>query len=175
MKAFNVSSLPNARRLLIALAAVLAVAASTQQASAMPNFPGDIQAHLGLSYAPPCTLCHATPAGGGPVVTLFGQSMLAAGLTPDTAALIRALDTLAANHTDSNNDGRSDIDQLKEGSDPNTSADFSAIPEQKFGCGARIAPGAVHAHSAIALAALVLGLVLVKRRPSRAGRATSNP
>lgn len=166
MKAFNVS-LPQASRILTVLSAPLALALWTHQVSAMPNFPDGIQSHLGLSYTPPCTLCHATPAGGGPIVTKFGESMLAAGLTPTASTLIPALDSLAANNTDSNHDGRSDIEQLKEGSDPNTSEDFSATPEQKFGCGARVATGRAKSDSTFAMLAVAIALVFAKRRSKR--------
>jgi len=104
---------------------------------AMPTFPSEIQSHLGLSYAPQCTLCHGSVSGGGPVVTPFGQAMLAAGLTVSGGStLTNALDTLAKNKTDSNGDGVPDIDELKAGNDPNP----NKTPVQ-YGCGAKIAPG----------------------------------
>ena len=104
---------------------------------AMPTFPSEIQSHLGLSYAPQCTLCHGSVSGGGPVVTPFGQAILAAGLTMSGGStLTNALDTLAKNKTDSNGDGVPDIDELKAGNDPNP----NKTPVQ-YGCGAKIAPG----------------------------------
>jgi len=153
---------------LSALAAVSLASALTRPAMAMPTYPDGIQFHLGLDYTPQCTLCHATPTGGGAIVSKFGQSMQAVGLTADFSTLYPALATLEANRTDSNKDGVPDIEQLKEGSDPNSGATVSAIPEQKFGCGARVARGELHSDAALALGVLLAcGIGADRRRRSK--------
>jgi hypothetical protein len=165
MNVFHTPSLTVLRRS-CALVALLAVTALGREAKAMPTFPAEIQAHLELGFTPPCTLCHATPAGGGAVVSKFGQSMLASGLTSDISTLDRALDSLATKKTDSNADGTTDVEQLKEGMDPSTGESLTGVPEQKYGCGARIARGRVDQDSAVAWVALGLAVVLTNRRRS---------
>lgn len=106
-------------------------------ARAEPTYPAEIQAHLGLNYTPPCTLCHATNAGGGSVVTPFANAMVAAGLTTDINTLDPALDALDKAGVDSSGDGIPDIQQLKEGLDPNTGLPLN-VQQEQYGC-ARIA------------------------------------
>ena len=100
-----------------------------------PTYPAEIRAHLSLSYTPPCTLCHQTESGGfGTVTTPFGKSMMARGLVAQNlASLDTALDALAAEHTDSDHDGVSDIDELKAGTDPNVAGGGSVTPPT-YGC-----------------------------------------
>jgi hypothetical protein len=145
----------------VVLAVVLVVA---RNAAAMNTYPAEIQTHLGLNYTPPCTLCHATMAGGGPMATKFGQSMVAAGLTVNFATLDTALDTLNKNQTDSDGDGVPDIQALKAGLDPSTGS--NSVPAERYGCGARISTGTVQKRGelSIALAALSLGLLVHRRR-----------
>ncbi|HVO29429.1 MAG TPA: thrombospondin type 3 repeat-containing protein [bacterium] len=119
---------------LVALAALCAPLA----AQATPNFPPEIQAHLALGNQPPCSLCHLNGVTGlGTVTTPFGVSMRAAGLVQnDITSLDTALDTLQANNTDSDGDGTSDIQELKNGTDPNTangSGPSTLTPV--YGCG----------------------------------------
>jgi hypothetical protein len=53
-----------------------------------PTFPGRVQAHLGLSYTPPCNICHTSPAGfPAPASQPFALAMNANGLVaPDQQA-----------------------------------------------------------------------------------------
>ncbi len=134
----------------------------TRNAAAMVTFPAEIQKHLNLSYTPPCTLCHATLAGGGPIATKFGQSMVAAGLTVNIATLDPALDTLNTNKTDSDGDGTPDIQALQAGIDPSTGV---SAPAERYGCGARISTGSVRKRDMLSIALLTLSLgLLVQRR-----------
>ncbi len=133
-------------------------------ALADPTYPAEIQSHLGLTYTPPCTLCHSTNAGGlGTVVTLFGESMRAEGLTTDISTLDPALDALGkAPAVDSNDDGVPDIQQLKDGFDPSTGASLK-VQQEQFGCGAHIAQrGADSSGQALVVLGLV-SLVLGRR------------
>jgi hypothetical protein len=113
--------------------AITALAAGLAHGSSV--YPPEIRAHLSLSYTPACTLRHNTPSGGfGTVTTPFGRSMMSRGLVAQNiASLDTALDALAAEHTDSDGDGVSDIDELKGGSDPNVSGGGS-VPPPTYGC-----------------------------------------
>jgi len=130
-------------------------------AHAMPNFPSEIQTHLGLSYAPPCNICHATAQGGGPITTKFGQAMLSNGLTTSTSTLSLALDALNAAKTDSDRDGTPDIQQLEEGRDPSTGA---SGPVERYGCGARMATAPVSSFGLLVCTASLIALAIGRRR-----------
>jgi len=109
-------------------------------ARAEPAYPSDIQSHLGLGYTPPCTVCHATNSGGlGTISTPFGKALQAHGLTTNSATLDPALDALASTNNDSDGNSVPDIQQLKNGNDPNTGAPLSNVEPLQFGCGAHIA------------------------------------
>jgi hypothetical protein len=118
------------RRLVLALAVL---AGGLAHGSSI--YPPEVRAHLSLGYTPACTLCHNTPSGGfGTVTTPFGKSMMARGLVAQNlSSLDTALDALAAEHTDSDGDGVSDIDELKAGSDPNV-AGGGAVTPPTYGC-----------------------------------------
>ena len=153
-------------RAILILAAGLLLALP-RVAYADPTYPAEIQAHLGLTYTPPCTLCHATSSGGiGTVKKPFGEAMLAAGLTTDIATLDPALDALAAAGTDTDGAGISDIQQLKEGIDPNTGA--SNVETEHFGCGLHIAQRRSNGLGQSLVAASLVLLVLSRRARSNA-------
>ena len=106
-------------------------------ARATPDFPAAIARDLQLSAPPPCTICHATDQGGaGTVVKPFGKYMVSRGLVPfDDSSLATALAAAAAERHDSNGDGISDIDALKQGLDPNgTSSTAALVEDPQFGC-----------------------------------------
>jgi hypothetical protein len=145
-----------------ALAAFVLSTALAFRAQAMPNFPLEIQSHLGLSYAPSCTFCHATAQGGGPVTTKFGQAMQKAGLTTNVSTVGPALDALNASHTDSDGNGTPDIQQIESGEDPNTGSVTG--PTERYGCGAHVAMAPVRFSSAALSALALTALVFVRRR-----------
>jgi hypothetical protein len=100
---------------------------------ATPNFPADIQQQLGLAQPPPCTVCHATNAGGpGTVVKPFGIYLQSRGLVPfDDASLHNAmLADIAERHSSSG--GLTDVDALRAGEDPNGAPGSNLMPA--FGC-----------------------------------------
>ena len=81
------------------LSFAVAVSSVSSLVLATPTFPATIRSHLALDYQPPCTLCHASVSGGGPVVTPVGSSLLQRGLASNNAALQaaeRAKDIVAA-------------------------------------------------------------------------------
>jgi len=137
-------------------------------AHAVQTYPAEIQAHLGLSFTPPCTLCHASSNGGlATVVTPFGKSMMGAGLSTNFDSLDVALDRLTASNTDSNGDGSPDVQELKDGNDPDTGKPFATVEQQQFGCGAMIARKPPRSRTSAVLAWAYFALALSRRGRSK--------
>jgi hypothetical protein len=126
-------------------------------AGAFPEAPGIVQEALGLSCAPPCMLCHDTPAGGlgtatQPFVlrlscfvpraqlTLGNIPTALAGLETQPCRGVPADNCMSAETTfcDTDADGAADVEELKAKTNPNPGGSDLACPE--YGCGARIAP-----------------------------------
>jgi hypothetical protein len=150
------------RPLNITIACIAALLPSV--AGATPTFPQVIADKLGLAKPPDCIICHLTNQGGaGTSVRPFSLYLQSRGLRPfDEASLRAALDAAAAEHHDSNGNGVDDIDELKQGHDPNPAAG----EQPRYGCGARIA-SSHHEPSSAALLAVCAGLLLARRRPRR--------
>lgn len=122
------------RLLLLALAA-----AAPLTARATPDFPATIARDLQLSAPPACTICHATNEGGaGTVVKPFGKYLVSRGLAPfDESSLAGALAAAEGEHHDTDGDGISDVDALKQGLDPNgSSSSAPRVEDPSFGCSA---------------------------------------
>jgi hypothetical protein len=115
--------------LALGLAAMFGVSA----AQAVPTFPGEVQRALGMPCAPPCTICHSTSLGGiGTVVKPFGEALRARGLVGgDVPSLRRALAALEAERVDSNHDGTDDVQELRQGRNPNDGSELCGL---KYGC-----------------------------------------
>lgn len=147
----------------VPIAALAAATLAAGPARATSGFPSQIRANLDAPVVMGCGLCHATAAGGGPVTTVFGRSMVARGLRAgDDAALATALRALEAEGTDSDGDGVGDVEELRQGLDPNFAGDAGGEPPA-FGCGARVAPHAP-AFSLTAVVLLGLGIAVFARR-----------
>jgi len=130
---------------------ILALCTVTSAHASVP-YPDELRALLELSYAPSCSLCHGSGADAGSVSTLFGQSMVARGLSATTytefdgglaidggtfdASLVAALNAMRADGVDSDGDGAQDLDELTWGGDPNQYDGLKPNPNQSvnYGC-----------------------------------------
>ena len=124
---------------------VLLVVSYARAAGASSSYPAYLKDQLRLPATPDCTLCHRDDNGGtGTVVTPFGQSMMGFGLRgSDTASLSAALAADDTRDWDSDGDGVPDIEELKEGKDPNDGPVQAAqqLVNPEHGCSAGRAPG----------------------------------
>jgi len=181
-------------RTLTSISVAILVAAAPGLATASPPFPEAIKADLSLTYSlgtaaclttttPDChcTICHTGVMGGaGTSKQPFAVAMKTAGLQiENVASLQAALAALEAQKTDTDCDGTPDIEQLKQGRDPNTGAyiDGSGRPtppatpcmsasggdQPAFGCGAQLARAPAPWQGAATLLA-ALGAALARRR-----------
>jgi hypothetical protein len=155
---------------LLAGSLVAVVSFAPRTAGATAGFPAEIRFDLNAPSVPGCTLCHATTAGGGSVTQPFGQAMIARGLRPgDSASLTTAMQALEAEGTDSDGDGLGDIEELRQGLDPNNPNDAGTTPPV-YGCGAEVVR-----HPPSAWGSVILGLGLAftwARRRAKSGRAS---
>jgi len=144
------------------IAAALALSAA-RSAVASPTYPGLLQKHYNMDCAPPCTICHRDRNGGLYTVTKpFGLTMYSLGLrgqNPDS--LKKAEKQLELTLPDSDGDHKPDAQELRDSTDPNSSANGSLCAEGPvYGCGAHVAPRPRTNAFAAALAMLA-GLVLL--------------
>jgi MYXO-CTERM domain-containing protein len=170
-------------------AATLAV---TSPARALAEFPGLVDEAYQLTCVPPCTLCHASPQGGGSADKPFALNVKAAvallvGKTSETITLSdlevnlpTALPMLAVAPCPNTSDkscttpmtcmgvcngdgtGAGDVDELKANQNPNNS---STMPCVEYGCGSHVAPErrSRPLDGTAALFALGAALVLARR------------
>lgn len=137
----------------------LTLLAAAPLAFATPGLVTDLSDAAGMPCTPPCTVCHATNAGGGGTVTQpFGVALVDAGLLAnDTPSLEAAVATLEADGTDSDEDGTPDIDELAAGEDPNGGPAFCADGQElvtpRYGCFSGDAGGAFLVFGAAGLGA----------------------
>jgi apolipoprotein D and lipocalin family protein len=141
-------------------------------AKASEIFPSTVATALGLSAAPPCTICHTTdPGQKGTANQPLGKKLQASGLTAgDTQTLTTLLGKMRDAGDDTDHDGVSDIDELKAGRNPNINDITGQLPEDYpppvYGCQAsRTQARAPGIYGACALAAAWLVVALWFRRP----------
>ena len=128
----------------IAFSLLLLFVSTTSFAST--DFPTAIEQHLSLDAVPSCTLCHTnTPGQAGTVTQPFGVNLRENyQVIPRNIALLQsALDDVEANGDDSDGDGVGDIQELRDGTDPNVDNSVpgpeqpeTITPEYGFFCGA---------------------------------------
>ena len=122
---------------------------------------------------PPCTICHRDLQGGvGTVIRKFGQDLqFYYGLTSQNPTLlVSALNQANAMNLDSDGDGDTDIEALKECRDPNLPASAN-IPPLQYGCGSITGRPrqTKNAAGSLLLGTLAI-LTVVRRRRRRADR-----
>jgi hypothetical protein len=107
-------------------------------AMASPSYPSAASSELGMECIPSCLLCHSTAAGGSGTATQpFGVALQEQGLGGggDDVGLAVALGALAEAGTDSDGDGRPDVEELTAGGNPNPDGvDFCSVPQLERGC-----------------------------------------
>ncbi len=113
---------------------VLDAVGITRRSDATPSFPTVVQQFVNSQSSPSCTVCHDNPNGGlGTVTRPFGGYLRSRGLVEfDEGSLRNALTAAQAEGHDSNGDGVTDIEALREGLDPNGNAASSSPPG--YGC-----------------------------------------
>lgn len=153
---------------------LLALLTTAGPAFASADYPARIAAKYGLGGGaePPCTVCHATAAGGtGTVTKLFGLTMTNDyGLTGGAALDLEALlDQNEADGRDSDSDGVADVAELRAGTNPSSGG--ANAPEAPQGCDAMkstIASGPpASSRLASALGAGLAATLLLRRRRAR--------
>lgn len=172
---------------MLALAAVVAWSSS---ASARPEFPGIVQTTLkpDLECAPTCTICHTSPnpVDSTTATQLFvtNLSLAGPGISEETLPeMLIALELNVCNNPedrscmggvctkpcDADGDGMGDIEELRNGRNPNNS---STMPCPEYGCFARVAPAPSKRSrdGTAVLAALGAALVLAGRWRRRSTR-----
>lgn len=136
----------------------LVILGSTARVSASESYPGAMQEELDMPCAPPCTVCHQSNQGGIGTIKpdSFGAAVVERGLgfreddcIPAALAAVESgatgdacagtLGPGSGASVDSDGDGAGDLQELREGTDPNGSANAS-LCALTYGCGARIAP-----------------------------------
>ncbi|HMJ16107.1 MAG TPA: hypothetical protein VK524_32050 [Polyangiaceae bacterium] len=151
-----------------ALASCLLSLLGAGVAQASEIFPEELRTHLQLPALPACTLCHASDAGGiDTVITPFGISLLGFGVVAlNPSSLRAALDAAETEGVDSDFDDTPDIEELRQGTDPNDGVD---LPTPMTGCAFRSRPRS----GFVSLLAAVLYALLVYGSRRRARRRTS--
>lgn len=133
-------------------------------AAASPDFPGLLQENLDMPCVPQCTLCHRDANGGrGTAIRPFAVTMIEEGLIGSEKETLRpALDGVEEGGYDSDGDGTGDLDELRDGANPNQEGDGLLCAQ--YGCGARMAPDRGSFGTAALIVALILGLGLLRFR-----------
>ncbi|MEO7032974.1 MAG: thrombospondin type 3 repeat-containing protein [Polyangiaceae bacterium] len=154
------------QRPLLALSAIVTLAWSSA-AHAKEEFPGQIENQYKLGYQPPCSVCHtADNTGSATPRTAFALALRSRGLTGSNQTLSIALKQLEADGVDSDGDGVTDIQELKDGTDPNSSGNASIKDAQEpgYGCGGTPPTGRGGAMQGIAVALGLAWALLFRRR-----------
>jgi hypothetical protein len=137
---------------------------SAKPAQARQEYPGELQAAVGMECAPGCRTCHILSTGGKNW-NRFGlrlvQPVLAGESWPAIVAGLRVEDK------DSDGDGRLDVYELEHDTDPSLAGnDVMVCP--RYGCGARVAGDrAVDPLAGLAAFAALMALACARARSRR--------
>jgi hypothetical protein len=166
----------------------LATLSSARTASASSDFPAALKLALEAHFpdqtycVPLCTACHNTTKGGPGDINVFGHNLefhgpLIPGNSNATAKVATALenyfkatpgptDLQVDGKWDSDGDGVSDEEELKEYRSPSIAGPGAFCTDLTYGCGARIAsaPPPVDKVGMFSAGLVVLGLTLLRRR-----------
>jgi len=141
-------------------------------ANAEGTFPGGIQEAASIPCTPTCLLCHTDiPGTLANLKQPFGLTVFANGVRPGHP---ESLHTVVANlrekMTDSDNDGKIDVDELAAGTNPNLSDPNAELCGPEYGCGAHIAAPPPPARAPVlwwlAGISTLMALINVRRRRS---------
>jgi len=155
---------------LVCTVVVLGAVSITRRSDATPSFPTVVQQFVQSQSSPSCTICHDNPNGGlGTVTRPFGEYLRSRGLVElDEASLRNALTAAQAEGHDSNGDGVTDIEALREGLDPNGNIASSSPPA--YGCSVEHRPQRKQTGAlAILVGFVAMGVYFRKRSPSITG------
>jgi hypothetical protein len=100
---------------------ILAILAPARSVFADDRYPPLVRSELGLRSEPACTLCHTTAVGRKRTATKkFAETLQILGLPPayDPGKLSAILDEMDACSIDSDDDGVSDTEEIRNGDDP---------------------------------------------------------
>jgi hypothetical protein len=157
-------------RVVLGVAVLLAALLGARVAEATPQYPGAIDTELMVSCPDPlsrCLICHTTAAGGKTAFQLFALTLKDNGFyrPNDPTGLRNTIRLIDLADLDSDDDGMTDIDELRVCRNP-SGEEFDSGPE--YGCdGAHVARAPVLDGWGLAAAGL-LGLALGARTVRRA-------
>lgn len=119
------------RRVPIPCLVATATFAGSSIGLASPPYPRVVEEVLSLEQRPGCVVCHARPTGGPPADRPFALSLKERGVVGfNTQSRLRtALEELEVERVDSDEDGASDVYELRVDTDPNDAADVPSDPE----------------------------------------------
>lgn len=108
------------------LLGITLVAVPDTAAASLTTYAREVKNYLQLQQEPGCTLCHQDDDGGDDTVTRpFGESVRAFGAIgdEDVGSLTYALGEMEYYEVDSDGDTVPDMDELRQGTDPNDGMD----------------------------------------------------
>jgi hypothetical protein len=132
----------------------LSLLALSNDAAASTTYPEELRKYLQLDAivgpAPGCRVCHQDDMGGLKTATKpVGRALISAGTAGgNVPSFLAALETLDAEHVDSDRDGSPDLDELRAGTDPNVAMDsegtiirMEEVPLPQTGCALALSSG----------------------------------
>lgn len=114
-----------------------ALLCGARSSSASPNYAPELKKLLALTAEPSCEVCHKDQYGGDRTIDkAFGKALQRSGAAGDNdlASLRAAVARSEREQQDSDGDGVADLDELRDGSNPNRS-DREPLPPPVGGSG----------------------------------------